>query len=109
MNTYARSSVGLRASAAVRLFAVSLAVLVIFSLTSITAFAACTLTGTVSTWNDGNSNWNNGANWIGGVPNSTTSACITDGTSTVTLDGGQSLSTLDLQIGSGNTVTSGLN
>ena len=61
------------------------------------------------TWTDGNSNWNNGANWNSGVPNSTTSACITDGTSTVTLDSGQVLNTLDLQIGSGNTVTSGLN
>ena len=43
------------------------------------------------------------------VPNSTTSACITDGTSTVTLNSNQTLSTLDLQIGSGNTLTSGSN
>src|SRR5271157_1586053 len=42
-------------SVAVRLFAVSLAALVIFCLTSTTAFGLCSLTGTVSTWNDGNS------------------------------------------------------
>ena len=65
------------------------------------AFGQCTLTGTVSTWNDGNSNWNNGANWIGGVPNSsTTSACITDGTSTVTLDINATVDSL--QLASGN-------
>ncbi len=109
MNTYARSYVGLRGSAVVRLFAVSLAILVIFALASTTAFAQCTLTGTVSTWTDGNSNWLNASNWNNGVPNSTTSACITDGTSTVTLDANQTLSTLDLQIGSGNTLTSASN
>ena len=78
-------------------------------LASTTAFAQCTLTGTVSTWTDGSSNWLNATNWNNGVPNSTTSACITDGTSTVTLDANQTLSTLDLQIGSGNTLTSGTN
>ncbi len=109
MNTYARSSKGLCAPAVVRLFAASLAVLVMFCLASTTAFAQCTLTGTVSTWTDGNSNWLNATNWNNGVPNSTTSACITDGTSTVTLDANNSLSVLDLQIGSGNTLTSGLN
>ena len=48
MNTYACSSNGLRADAVVRLVAVSLAVLVIFCLTSTTAVAQCTLAGTVS-------------------------------------------------------------
>ena len=104
MNTYARSSIGLRASAVVRLFAVCLAALVIVSLTSITAFAQCTtLAGTVSTWIDGNSNWNNGGNWNNGVPNSaTTSACIADGTSTVSLDIAANVD--DLQLASGNTL-----
>ena len=50
-------------SALVRLFATSLAILVMFCLTSTTAFAACTLGGTVSTWTDSNSNWNNSGNW----------------------------------------------
>ena len=107
MKTYARPSNGLCATAVVRLSAVSLAVLVMFCLASTAVFAQCTLTGTVSTWTDGNSNWLNALNWNNGVPNSTTSACITDGTSTVTLDTNQTLSTLDLQIGSGNTLTSG--
>ncbi len=65
------------------------------------AFGQCSLTGTVSTWNDGNSNWNNGANWNNGVPNSaSTSACITDGSSTVSLDIAANVN--DLQLGSGN-------
>jgi fibronectin-binding autotransporter adhesin len=109
MNTYARPSTGLCATAVARLSAVFLAVLLMFCLASTTAVAQCTLTGTVSTWTDGNSNWLNATNWNNGVPNSTTSACITDGTSTVTLDANQTLSTLDLQIGSGNTLTSGTN
>ena len=105
-----RSSANTCAPALLRLFAACLAVLVMFCLASTAAFAQCTLSGTVTTWTDGNSNWNNGANWTGSiVPNSTTSACITDGTSTVTLDSNQTLSTLDLQIGSGNTLTSGSN
>src|SRR5271169_2426192 len=89
--------------------ALALAVTLMLSLAPTTTFAQCTLTGTVSTWTDGNSNWLNGANWNAGVPNSTTSACITDGTSTVTLDSNQAMSTLDLQIGAGNTLTSGSN
>ncbi len=82
----------------------------VFSCLGVTsARAQCTLSGTVTTWTDGNSNWLNAGNWNTGVPNSSTSGCITDGTSTVTLDANQSLNTLDLQIGSGNTLTSGLN
>src|SRR5271167_881313 len=79
------------------------------SFAAASARAQCTLSGTVSTWIDGNSNWLGAGNWNSGVPNSTTSACITDGTSTVTLDSNQVLSTLDLQIGAGNTLTSGSN
>ncbi|HEY4930282.1 MAG TPA: hypothetical protein VII23_01820 [Terriglobales bacterium] len=106
----ARSSEAFCATALVRLVAVSLAFLGIFCLTSTTSLAQCTLTGTVSTWSLGaSSNWLNAANWNAGVPNSATSACITDGTSTVTLDANQTLSTLDLQIGSGNTLTSATN
>ena len=48
MDTYAGSSKGLCATAFVRLFAVSLAILVIFSLSSIAAFAQCTLNGVTS-------------------------------------------------------------
>ncbi|HMD98112.1 MAG TPA: hypothetical protein VKM93_12395, partial [Terriglobia bacterium] len=72
------------------------------------AFCQCTLSGTVSTWNGGNSNWNNGSNWSPtGVPNSSsTSVCITDGTSTVTLDTTPTLA--NLQLASGNTLTTGL-
>ncbi len=66
------------------------------------ASAQCTLSGTLSTWTDGNSNWNNGGNWNNGVPNSTTSACITDGTSIVSLDIAANVD--DLQLGSGNTL-----
>ena len=92
-----------------RTLAFVVALVATLTLAQAAAFGQCTLTGTVSTWTDGNSNWLNALNWNNGVPNSTTSACITDGTSTVTLDTNQTLSTLDLQIGSGNTLTSGLN
>jgi len=69
------------------------------------ALGQCTLSGPVSTWNDGNSNWNNGSNWSPmGVPNSpSTSVCITDGTSKVTLDTTPTLA--NLQLASGNTLT----
>jgi len=107
-----RSSRNFGATAVVRLFAVSLAILVIFSLGSGTALAApCgTLSGTVSTWNVGSSGfWNTGSNWSAGTPSSTISACIIDGTSTVTLNSGQNLFVDDLELASGNTLTSGLN
>ena len=99
-----RSSMKVRATAVARLFAASLSILVIFCLSSTTALAQCVgLGGTTSTWIDGNSNWNNGANWNSGVPNSaTTSACIADGTSTVTLDIAANVD--DLQLASGNTL-----
>ncbi len=70
--------------------------------------APCTLVGSVSTWNDGNGNWSNNADWIGGVPNSSSqNACITDGTSTVTFDINASVA--DLHLASGNTLTTNLN
>jgi hypothetical protein len=66
------------------------------------ALGQCTLGGTVSTWNDGSSNWNSGSNWSPtGVPNSSsTSVCITDHTSTVTLDINATVD--NLQLASGN-------
>lgn len=62
----------------------------------------CTLSGAVSTWIDGNSNWNNGLNWSpNAVPNSaSTSVCITHGSSTITLDINATVG--DLQLASGN-------
>src|SRR6516164_6234572 len=74
-------------------------------LCSAAAFGQCTLTGTLSTWKDGNSNWNNSANWSPAVvPNSgSTNVCITNGTSTVTLDTSPSIASL--QLASGNTLT----
>ena len=35
--------------------------------------------GQTTTWNDGNGDWNTPGNWSGGVPNSTTSAIINNG------------------------------
>src|SRR5208282_3993501 len=95
---------------AIRWAGLMVALVVAFCLSTPAAMAQCTsLAGTVSTWTDGNSNWNNGGNWSGGTPNSSTSACINDGTSTVTLDASQSLSVKDLGIANGNTLTFGPN
>jgi hypothetical protein len=65
------------------------------------AVAQCTLSSP-DTWSHGSSsNWNNGGNWSGGVPNSSsTNVCITDGSSTVTLD--TNVSVASLQLASGN-------
>ncbi len=108
-----RSSANSCAPAFLRLFAASLAILVILSFTSTAALAApCgTLAGTVVTWNLGaNGFWNTAGNWSpGNTPDSTHSACIVDGTSTVTLNANSNLYTDDLEIGSGNTLTSGIN
>jgi hypothetical protein len=76
------------------------------------AFAAgCTLTGTLSTWALGaNGNWSTPAtNWSpSGAPNSSSNnVCITDGTSTVTLDTSPSIASL--QLASGNTLNVGNN
>jgi len=109
-SAFAQGKKELRRTARAGVLAIVLAATVMMCLSSSAALGACpTLAGTVSTWTDGNSNWLNAGNWNSGVPNSTTSACINDGTSTVTLDANQVLNTLDLQIGSGNTLTSGLN
>src|ERR1039457_6006172 len=107
MNTYARSSEKSCATAVVRLLPASLAILVIFSLTSTTALALTpcgTLAGSISTWSPvGNGNWSNSGQWLGGVPNSATdSSCIADGSSTVALD--ISANVDDLQLASGNTL-----
>jgi hypothetical protein len=65
------------------------------------AFAQCTLSSP-DTWSKGsNGNWSGGGNWTSGVPNSSsTNVCITDGSSTVTLD--TDVSVASLQLASGN-------
>ncbi len=75
--------------------------LLIFGFYSITAFGQCTLSGPVSSWNDGTGNWSDGSDWNGGVPNSSTqSVCITNGTmsapSVVNLDISASINNLQL-------------
>ncbi len=86
----------------VRMLPASLAVLMILCLCSAMAFGQCTLSAP-TTWTDGNGNWSNSGNWSAGVPTSSTETCITDGTSTVTLD--VSGSTADLQLAGGNTLS----
>ena len=88
-----------------RALAATFTALVMVCLCSGAAFAQCTLTGTLSTWNDGNSNWNTASNWKpAGVPNSsTTSVCITNGTSAVNLDINASVD--NLQLAKGNTLS----
>ena len=73
----------------------------IVALAAASAVAQCTLSSP-DTWSHGSSsNWNNGTNWSGGVPNSSsTNVCITDGSSTVTLD--TNVSVASLQLASGN-------
>src|ERR1019366_1913148 len=99
----ARSSEKSSATVLVRLFAASLAILVIFSLASASAFAQCSLSSP-DTWSLGaNRNWSVAGNWSGGVPNgSSTNTCITDGSSTVALDINANVG--DLQLASGNTL-----
>lgn len=55
-----------------------------------------------TTWADGNSDWNTASNWNPAtIPDGTsTNVCITDGTSTVTLDISPAIA--NLKIGSGN-------
>jgi hypothetical protein len=72
------------------------------------AFAQCTLSSP-DTWTDGNGNWSVAGNWSGGVPTSSTNACITDGTSAVTLAPSTTGSVDSLQLASGNTLDLGLN
>jgi PEP-CTERM motif len=97
-----RPSANSCAPALLRLFAASLAMLVTLCLASSVASAAtCTLTSP-DTWMHGaNGTWNVGSNWSSGVPNSSsTNTCITDGSSTVTLD--VNVSVASLQLASGN-------
>ena len=70
------------------------------------ASAQCTLTGSPATWSVGSSsNWNTPTNWsTGTVPNSSgINVCITDGSSTVTLDTNAQVASL--QLASGNTLS----
>ena len=81
--------------------------LLIFGFFTTTAFGQCSLSGPVSTWNDGTGNWSNGSDWVGGVPNSSTqSVCITNGTmgapSVVNLNIDASIN--DLQLGTFDTL-----
>ena len=84
------------------------AVMTLLALVGFSAPAAlgqqCTLNN-ADTWSAGQSGyWSNGNNWLGGVPNSSsTNACITDGTSGVALDMNASVS--NLQLASGNQLT----
>jgi PEP-CTERM motif len=96
-----RSSANSCAPALLRLFAASLAILVTLTLASTGAFAQCTLSSP-DTWSHGaNGNWNVAGNWSSGIPNSSsTNTCITDGSSTVTLNINATVA--DLQLASGN-------
>jgi hypothetical protein len=87
---------------AVRMFAATLAVLMMSSLYPAMAFGQCTLSSP-TTWTDTNGNWSNSGNWNGGVPTLSTNTCISDGTSSVTLD--VNGSTADLQLANGNTLS----
>src|SRR5215471_10998845 len=70
--------------------------------------AQCTLS-TPDTWTDGNGNWSVPGNWSGGVPTSSTNACITDGTSQVDIGPNLTASVASLQLASGNSLTLDLN
>ncbi len=83
----------------------SLIAAVVLLLSTASAYAQCTLGGTLSTWNiSGNGNWSTSGDWNpAGAPNSTgTNVCITNGASTVTLDISPNIASL--QVGSGNTL-----
>ena len=97
-----RSSANSCAPAVVRLFAASLAILVTLGLASTMAFGATCTLSSPDTWSHGaNGNWSVAGNWSSGVPNSaSTNTCITDGSSTVTLNIAASVG--DLQLASGN-------
>ena len=67
------------------------------------AQAACTLSGSVTTWSLGASGfWNVSGNWDLGVPDSTTSACIVDGTSTVTVASATAGLVRDIELATNN-------
>src|SRR5271157_6136871 len=98
-STCAPATEKLSGTVVVRTLAATVAALVMLCLCSTGVFGQCTLSAP-TTWTDGNGNWGDPGNWSGGVPTSSTNTCITDGTSTVTLD--VSGSTADLQLASGN-------
>jgi hypothetical protein len=88
---------------AIRWAGAFVALLAVVCFSAPAALGQCTLTGTVSTWTDANGVWSTPGNWNNGEPNSaSTSACITDGTSTVTLD--VSATIASLQLATGNTL-----
>ncbi len=72
-------------------------------------WAACSFGGAVSVWTHGSDgNWNSAGNWSGGSPNApTTSACITDGTSSVALNQDAAIKNLQLGFGNGLDITGG--
>jgi len=72
----------------------------------VSAIAQCSLTGALTTWTDGNGAWNHAGNWSNGVPGTTKSACITDGSSTVALD--VTAYVKDLQVAGGNILNGNL-
>ncbi len=79
--TCAPATEKLSGTVVVRTLAASFTALMMLCLCSITAFGQCTLSGPLSSWNAGTGDWNNGSDWVGGVPNSQTqSVCITNGT-----------------------------
>jgi fibronectin-binding autotransporter adhesin len=75
--------------------------LTLFSAAS--AFGQCSLAAPSTTANAGTQDFNTAGDWSSGAPNSTTNACIING-STVTLATGQSGNVLNLQINAGNTL-----
>ena len=82
------------------------ALLAVLCFSAPAALCQCTLGGTVSTWSvGGNGNWDVAGDWSpNGVPNSgSTSVCITDGSSTVSLNINATVD--DLQLASGNTLS----
>ena len=91
---------------AIRCAGAFMALLAVVCFSATAALGQCTLGGTLTTWTDGNGDWNTSGNWDSGVPNSSTNACITDGTSAVTLSTTGSVDSL--QLGSGNALTLGL-
>ena len=63
---------------------------VMLCLSAASAYAQCALSSPFTTWNVTSGNWNSSLNWNGGIPNSLTNACLTNGTAgtpaTTTLD-----------------------
>lgn len=62
-------------------FVFALFSLLVFGFSSAIAFGQCTLASPDSWQTSGTGQWTNAGNWSGGVPTSSTNACITNGTS----------------------------